>query len=252
MNTKSRYQELKPKEELQDLVHSFWTHENLTNSPQVLQIFPDSFFKIVIIYQEGEIRNYLLTGIWSEPKEFSILPNASSFGCRFKILAPEYLLGREIASLYNSAIPLEQSYLNIGSFDYASLSTVVERWQAELLKIRPLKAMDQRKRDLSDLLYQKKGDITVSEVSDKISWSERQINRYLGKHVGPSLKKYLNIQKCYRSYFRIRDGQFFPEENYFDQPHFIREVRKHTGETPTSLFENQNDRFIQLKNMREE
>ena len=71
--------------------------------------------------------------------------------------------------------------------------------------------------------------------------------RYLNKHIGISLKKYLNIQKCYRAYLQIREGQFFPEKGFFDQAHFIREVKKHTGHTPTFLHQGINDQFIQLK-----
>ena len=65
--------------------------------------------------------------------------------------------------------------------------------------------------------------------------------------MGVSLKAYLNIQKCYSSYFHIRDGEFYPTNEYFDQSHFIREIKKHTGKTPKELYKKQNDRFIQLK-----
>ena len=81
-------------------------------------------------------------------------------------------------------------------------------------------------------------------------WTNRQINRYLNKYLGVSLKKYLNIQKCYESYIQIRQSFFSPEKDYFDQAHFIKEIIKHTGETPTTLYKEQNDRFIQLKNIK--
>ena len=95
-----------------------------------------------------------------------------------------------------------------------------------------------------------KGNISASEVSQQIYWTNRQINRYLNKYLGVSLKKYLNVQKCYEAYIQIREGKFYPEGDYFDQAHFIREVKKHTGQTPKALFEKQNDRFIQLKNIK--
>ena len=37
----------------------------------------------------------------------------------------------------------------------------------------------------------------------------------------------LNIQKCYDAYLQIRDGKFYPEKGYYDQAHFIREIKKH-------------------------
>jgi AraC-like DNA-binding protein len=93
------------------------------------------------------------------------------------------------------------------------------------------------------------GDISAEEVSNQIFWSNRQINRYLNKYLGVSLKKYLNIQKCYAAYIQIREGRFFPEKGYYDQAHFIREIKKHTNQTPKELYQEQNDRFIQLKNI---
>ena len=93
------------------------------------------------------------------------------------------------------------------------------------------------------------GNISASEVSRQIFWTNRQINRYLNKYLGVSLKTYLNIQKIYEAYTHVADGKFFPEQDYFDQAHFIREIKKHTGETPRTLHKHKNDRFIQLSNV---
>lgn len=41
----------------------------------------------------------------------------------------------------------------------------------------------------------------------------------------------------------------FIEQNYFDQSHFIKDLKKHTGNNPTELFENKSDRFLQLATM---
>jgi len=104
-----------------------------------------------------------------------------------------------------------------------------------------------KKLQLSQLLYQVEGNISAEEVSNQIAWSNRQINRYLNRYLGVSLKTYLNIQKVYNAYIQIRDGKFFPEKGYFDQAHFIREVKKHTNKTPKELYKEQHDRFVQLK-----
>ena len=109
------------------------------------------------------------------------------------------------------------------------------------------KKIQPKKLQLSQLVYLMNGNISAEEVSNQINWSNRQINRYMNKYLGVSLKTYLNIQKCYTSYIQIREGRFFPDNGYYDQAHFIREVKKHTGKTPKELYEKQNDRFIQLK-----
>lgn len=245
MNEQSTYKETRPKTELKDFVHSFWMHENNTYSSQKITIVPDSYFKIVITVKNNKAIAYFLTGLWTEEKTVSIASRATTFGCRLKILAAEYLLNQEIP--LGKYQQLELPFLNVDKFDLSSFETVVEQWQNELIKQIPKKEIPGNKLRLSQLLDTMNGEISATEVSNKIYWTNRQINRYLNKYIGVSLKKYLNIQKCYHSYIQIREGTFFPKKGFFDQAHFIREIKKHTGETPKSLHQNQNDRFIQLK-----
>ena len=249
-NQQSTYRELKPSLELEELVHSFWTHKNHSDEAQVITVFPDSFFKIVFVIKEEQLISYFMTGLWIEQRDFSIPPNAATYGCRLKVLAPEFLLNQEVASILNSFKQLDLSYLNIANFDFSEFEIIVKQWEKELLKIKSQKIIQEHKTRLSQLLYEIKGGATASEISEQIFWTNRQINRYLNKYLGVSLKKYLNIQKCYEAYIQIREGRFFPEKDYFDQAHFIREVKKHTGETPKGLYLQQNDRFIQLKNIK--
>ncbi|MCK0110508.1 AraC family transcriptional regulator [Flavobacteriaceae bacterium S0825] len=247
MNEQSTYQEIQPKTELKDFVHSFWMHQNNSDSVEKITIVPDSYFKIVMLIKNQKIIAYFITGLWLDEKEFSFAPNTFSVGVRLKILAPEFLLNREVASILQKTYQLDLGYLNIDKFDLSSFEIIVEQWQKELLSIKPKKEIQGNKLRLSQLLDKMDGNISAIEVSNQIYWTNRQINRYLNRYLGVSLKKYLNIQKCYQSYIQIRNGEFYPENGFFDQPHFIREIKKHTGETPKSLHEQQNDRFIQLK-----
>jgi len=51
---------------------------------------------------------------------------------------------------------------------------------------------------------------------------------------------------CNASYSDISEGNLFPQEDYFDQAHFIKEIKKYTGTTPKELYKNENVRFLQL------
>lgn len=245
----AQYQESRPVKKLENVIDSFWMHHNQSNEPERLTIIPDGYFKIVFVVQKQKILKYFMTGLWIRSNEFITPPNATNYGCRLKILAPEYLLGHEVASLLQDFKQLDLSFLNLKHFDLSSFDQIVHQWQLELLKIKPAKDIAGNKLRLSHLLDEQKGEINAKEVADQIYWTNRQINRYMNKYVGVSLKKYLNIQKVYQSYIQIREGKLFPEKYYFDQAHFIREVKKHTGETPGNLHKEQNDRFIQLKNI---
>ncbi|MCP4120775.1 MAG: AraC family transcriptional regulator [Bacteroidetes bacterium] len=249
MKDSKTYGELKPNEDLKEFVHSFWMHQNTMDQPQLLTIFPDSFFKIIFLITEGEVVDYFMTGIWTGRKEFITPPNTTIYGCRLKILAPEFLINAEITSILDSLTPLDLNYLNLLDYRFDDFESIVRQWEDELKQIRPNKPLPSNKLEFSQLLYKKEGGISVSDVSEQVFWSSRQINRYLKKYIGIPLKTYLNIQKCYASYGHISDGELAPKNNFFDQAHFIKEVKKRTGETPKTLYLRQNDRFIQLRNI---
>ncbi len=216
-----------------------------------MSIVPDGMSKIVLYVVEENVRAYFQTGIWSEKNEVTLPPNASVYGIRFKILAPEYVFGEEIASIKQTIKQLDLDFWTISYCNSCSLESFVQHVDWFILKeLVKHNEVDPRKLRLSQLLYHAKGKITAEQVSDQIGWGNRQINRYLNKYLGISLKTYLNILRCYYAMPQISEGKFFPEEPFYDQPHFIREVKKHTGHSPRELHRMQNDRFIQLKNIR--
>jgi AraC-like DNA-binding protein len=92
----------------------------------------------------------------------------------------------------------------------------------------------------------------VSELAGQIGWSSRQINRWFNSQFGLSLKTFANILKCHAAYRHIAQGQFQPDKSYYDQAHFIKEVKRYTGTTPKELHKNKNDRFLQLTTLPKE
>ena len=242
-----KFSHLSPAKGLEELVDSYWAHQNLTNQVKRVTIIPDSFFKIIIEFRGANITSYFLTGLWTKEVEIAIPAHTSMYGIKFKILAPEYIFQKEIAPLILSHKDLQLSFWNIRDVILGNFQEFVKQIELKLFKNINQKKIQPKKLQLSQLLYLMNGYISAEEVSNQINWSNRQINRYLNKYLGVSLKTYLNIQKCYTAYKQIQEGRFFPDDGYYDQAHFIREVKKHTGKTPKELYEKQNDRFIQLK-----
>ena len=64
------------------------------------------------------------------------------------------------------------------------------------------------------------------------------------------MKDYLNIMRCNQTYKDISKNRLTPQSNYFDQSHFIKEIKKYTGATPSELKKNKNDRFLQLSTIK--
>ncbi|MGE8425120.1 MAG: AraC family transcriptional regulator, partial [Sphingobacterium siyangense] len=74
-------------------------------------------------------------------------------------------------------------------------------------------------------------------------------NRYFNQQFGLSLKSYCNILRFRSSLDHIAKGKLFPEEHFFDQTHFIKEIKKFSGVVPKELLKNKNDRFILLSSL---
>jgi AraC-like DNA-binding protein len=108
------------------------------------------------------------------------------------------------------------------------------------------KEIDERKRFLFELILAANGEISIKELSEKVLWSERQINRYFNQQFGLSTKAYCNILRFQASLQHIQEGTLFPQLNFTDQSHFIKEIKKLSGVSPKELFKNQNDRFLQF------
>jgi AraC-like DNA-binding protein len=88
--------------------------------------------------------------------------------------------------------------------------------------------------------------MSVQLLSERVHWSSRQINRYFHQQFGLSLKAYCNILRFRASLEHIVRGKLFPELNFSDQTHFIKEIKRLSGVVPKELSKNENDRFVLL------
>ena len=152
MEEEQTYREILPIKKLENLVHSFWRHKNKSAQPEQMTIIPDSYLKIVFVVQDNKITKYFMTGLWIKENTFVTPPNAINYGCRLKILAPEYLIQQEMASTLQGFKQLDLDFLNLKHFDLSSFENIVHQWQTELLKIKSPKTISGNKLRLSQLL----------------------------------------------------------------------------------------------------
>ncbi|MDR2205459.1 MAG: AraC family transcriptional regulator [Flavobacteriaceae bacterium] len=238
-----QYKEIKPNGFLTNFIHSFWEYETFETEFQHT-IIPDGYFDLIAEYENGILNLVKLTGVWTKPINVKHPKYTKIFGVRFKLLAAEYLFRQEIKTLLNTTQKLPSDFWNI---NYQNMD--FEKFVSEISKriensIRHLKEFDGRKLKLFESAYG--GNFSVEELSKKCFWSSRQINRYFNNQFGFSLKMFLNMVRCNASYQDISEGNLFPNENYFDQAHFIKEIKKYTGTTPRELSKNKDLKFLQL------
>ncbi len=137
MNINPTYHHFNPCSQLSEFVHSFWMHANSSKEIETSTFAPDGFFKIIIIFQNNQIIRYFKTGIATQPKKIQLPPNTIGVGCRFKIIAPEYIFSKSFAYLKDQEEELDIDFLNVNFFDISNLDKLKEQWEKELLKIMP-------------------------------------------------------------------------------------------------------------------
>lgn len=245
-----KYREIKPNGFFKNFVQCFWEYETI-KSEQNHTILPDGYFDLIAIFENNILETVMLTGVWTKPINVFVPKSTKYFAIRFKLLAVEYLFQQEIKSILDTTKPLPHNFWNIDHYKINDFEKFVPNISNKLNNsIKRLSEMDNRKLKLFETIY--KNDLkSVEKLSEKAHWSSRQINRYFNRQFGFPLKEFLKIIRCRSSYQDISKGELFPQKNYFDQAHFIKEVKKYTGVTPKALNKNKNDRFLQLLDIEE-
>uniref|UniRef100_UPI003216CE18 DUF6597 domain-containing transcriptional factor n=1 Tax=uncultured Draconibacterium sp. TaxID=1573823 RepID=UPI003216CE18 len=244
-----KYREIKPNGFLNHFVQCFWEYET-SDAEQNHTILPDGYFDLIATFENEVLKTVMLTGVWTKPINVSAPKSTRYFAIRFKLLAAEYLFRQEIRSILDTTKQLPHSYWSIDTYRTDEFENFVSDITHKLnISIKYLSEIDKRKLNLFDLIYGN-DSLSVEGLSKKVFWSSRQINRYFNNQFGFPLKEFLNIVRCRSSYRDISNGELFPQKDYFDQAHFIKEVKKYTGTTPAKLSKNEDDRFLQLSTIK--
>ena len=238
------YQSQKPESSLSDYVESFWMLDNPSENKEVI-LLPDGRIDLIYSQSAKEPFHVVLLGIGTHPEQIVIAEKTKIFAVSFNLLATEYILHQSVSKLLNSAQVLPTDFWDFNVDDLNDFEKFCEKISIKIQQELTQK-IDERKLKLFNLMYSSKDNLTVKELSEKVVWSERQINRYFNQQFGISLKSYCGILRFRASFQHIKEGKLFPEQNFADQSHFIKEIKKLSGFLPKELNQNKNDRFIQF------
>ncbi|PZU85420.1 MAG: transcriptional regulator [Chryseobacterium sp.] len=244
------YLSLKPDDPLKHIVESIWMVKNHDDEKREGIIVPDGKIDLFLFAREDDTFEIFISGICTGPIIKPPFPRSTMFAISFHPIAAEYIFKQSFAGLKDNKQILSTDYWGFCKSDMADFEQFYRK-ACEIVKAKLEKKIDNRKKKLFELIDLSKGETTVEELSQEVSWSSRQINRYFNTWFGVSLKSYINIIRFSNSLKQLKKGDFYPELNYGDQSHFIREVKKFAGVKPTILNKNENDRFIQLSLMPE-
>ncbi|MNK96251.1 hypothetical protein D3C87_1165210 [compost metagenome] len=245
MDNDIAYKIIQPDQTLSDFVDSFWFLRNTSASDKETTELPDGRIDLILFQSATEPFRIALLGLGTAHNQTIIPANTVMFVISFKLLAVEYIFQEPIADLVNKGKLMVADFWNFYAGDLTDFESFYKKASLKITSLLPAE-IDERKRRLFELIYATKGSVTVKELSEKVFWTSRQINRYFNQQYGISLKTYCNILRFRASLDHIAAGERFPGENFFDQTHFIKEIKKFSGVIPKKLSQNENDRFILL------
>lgn len=240
------YLEKKTHARLCDFVKCYWFSDS-EEAKGEYTILPDGYFDLIYRFVQNKHQKTFLTGTWTKPIDVAFEKHTRHFGVRFKLLASEYIFHIPIQSIIDTSLSLQPDHWTDGQDIFASFDLFAAHMEKVIRTMIPeTDSMDPRKFKLFQILYERHGNIGVSALSEQVGWSSRQINRWFNSQFGLSLKTFANILKCHAAYKSIAKGELKPVGDYYDQAHFIKDVKRFTGATPKVLHENKNVRFLQL------
>ncbi|WP_029281264.1 AraC family transcriptional regulator [Pedobacter sp. R20-19] len=243
MNNDLHFELAYPNQSLSDFVYCFSSLQNFSNQEQAV-IIPNG--KIDLIFSTTDENDFkiALLGLETRPKYVKAEVN-SFYAVSFHPLAIEYLFAEPIAELIDTGKILPPGFWDFNIADLNDFQAFCIKITAKIHSILPQK-IDERKRKLFQLIFASNGEISISELAQKILWSQRQINRYFKQQFGLSLKSYCKILRFQASLAHIKNGELYPKLNFTDQSHFIKEIKQFAGVSPKELHKNKNDRFLQF------
>ena len=243
------YKIIEPEPILSHFVERFYMVKNPSDSDKEVVLIPDGRIDLFFSTNETKQFNCTLIGLETQPST-AFFPAKSTFlGVSLKLLSVEYILNTSISDILNSAKDLPIDFWNFAYDDFNDFDRFCSEMSSKLTDYTHSE-IDVRKQKLINLIYETDGSLTIKEYAEKTYWTERQINRYFNQFFGLSLKAFCNILRFKASFKHIKHGILYPEQNYSDQAHFIREVKKLTKVTPKELFKNKNDRFVQFSTLK--
>ncbi|MBF4463627.1 AraC family transcriptional regulator [Flavobacterium sp. LC2016-12] len=251
MNNDFYYKAVEPEESLLDFVENIGMFHNPSSNDMEVVLMPDGRIDLFFMKTESEPFEITLIGLENVPEQQIIPANTLAFKISFKPLGAEYLLQTSIADILNSAKVLPNDFWEFTADDLKDFEGFHSKIATKLTELLPAK-IDERKRKLFKLVYASNGEIKIQQLSEEISWSSREINRYFNKQFGLSLNAFCKILRFKASLEHIAKGRLFPELNFTDQNHFIKEIKKFSGVAPRELLKNKDDRFILLSVLKQQ
>lgn len=249
-NTKNvAYQEYSPDIRLQPYIASYW--ESWTECPLQevfsLKVVTDSCVHLVIVPNRPELN--FLRGFSDAYFEFPVGKSFHFYGVSFYPGAFSQLfnIGVNELSKYPTSLDtilpkisqLIESRIEPGQDTHTIINFLDELFLKLLASVK--RPADARFYNALYTIYKNKGIFNPEKELD-LGITPRHLRRLFNYHVGESPKtlsqviRFQSIINAKPSLGFIKESKIFYDLGYYDQSHFIKEIKKFSGKTPSSFF----------------
>lgn len=260
------YHEYQPSEWLAPYIDCFWVHSRPdVNTVSDNLIVPDRTVELIITsntlerqYEPGMAYQAMgthLAGLKTRPQRVRVLHPHTFFGIRFKPHGLAWFTNQSVAHTVDAAVDpanvfgpafrrLEHRVLE--AQDDATKILLTERF----LLSRLMECKRSADPVLAGALYhvaESGGNIPLRDIARQLRVSCKTIERRFVAFLGVNPKRYFRLHRFvdalrwYHDHPPQKLSDLAYEHGYFDQMHFIREVKEFTGSAPTKYFNSWGD-----------
>ncbi len=239
------YQEMALAQPYTARFYSFKTHKTIdrVDNDLFMTCIPDGCIDIVFI-RHNQHNKMELIGSPYHHKSLIVYPHAEYFGVRLKpgmFFPGEPLPVREITDteIFVPQISGEVEALMQHLFQEMDFAKKIEIFQDYISKFSPEDyTVNETVQEILYLISSSKGILEISDIAEKICYSERHLTRMFTDAMGYSPKTFSRISRFQYALEQMIThstdtiSSFIEVLNYADQAHFQREFKAFTGITP--------------------
>lgn len=264
------YLKINPDPELKHIVEGIWVQEDHNNTapgdntattvlpvPKIDFLFHylDPFIEVTD-QEEKELPKFFICGHRTKPVKVKAKGKTGIIIVSMYPWGASKFLNEPVNCLTNQSIDLFEIY-HAGKLNYLqdvliSDSPVINKVNA--VQSFPKKAIKETRNDrlVSDIVanvnsYQ--GNISITRLAEHYSMSRRHLTRIFRNVVGLSPKEFSKIIRFQKAVYAQRAGLNWERISfnlgYYDQPHYIKEIKQYTGKSPRELSNNFNSTKLQ-------
>ncbi|MBB6635833.1 helix-turn-helix transcriptional regulator [Cohnella thailandensis] len=252
-DSRYRYREFRPGELLAPCIACYWTldFEPDGGLSKLHRIVPDGCVDIIIDRKASSFgKAAFVTGLMTAYETMDLTSRHSLIGIRFYADKARSFLRFPAAEFGGYRAFLEDIWgTEAASFaeqvqSAPNSAEAIRRMEATLIRQLPpgSDASGSPLHSAMEHLYASRGSMTVRELAEKLSYSERNVRRIFRGELGVGPKEMLDIVRFQSALRGMRASPATPltdaafRYGYCDQPHFIRSFKRYYGLSPHQVF----------------